>query len=324
MIKTRSKKDTAKILILIAILDIFSLELCRTILEIQFSLFYLLSIITIFALQISFLKFIEYMLKKMGRPKKEFRINEFLTLKLEKKTTNIYVNGKVFTHCKFLLINIPLEKVKEFDKIESIDEAAEKLDHELEYQPKTKVNISPETEFWGHCSNLQAWVEYHYNPRLLHSNLAFPLLKKLTDAGDLIARKVFKQEVQSRFESFNPSTQQSLIKKGYLKYFNKEEKEEIFKLILDEKTWLNLGYNYLNANKIEKALHSFLRARNINPINLKTLFIILQIYARNNDHDKASNIVNDILGYYPENLKTIIGKDYTLQARKKSENFYYI
>lgn len=313
MIKTSSKKNTVKSLILITILDIFSLELGRNILEIQFCLFYFLSLFTVFFLQLSFLAFINYVLKKIGQPKKEFRINQFLTLKLENKTTNIYVIGKVFTQCKFLLLNIPIDKVNEFDKIESIDEAAERLDHELEYQPKSKINISPETEFWGHCSNLQAWVEYFYNPRLLHSNLAFPLLKKLTDVGDPIAKMVFKQEVLLRFESFNPSTQQYLIKNGYLKYFNKQEEEEIFKLILDEKIWINLGYSYLNAKKMKKALHSFLQARNINPINLKTLFNILKICVRLKDHDRASKIANEILEFSPINFEAINRKDCTTQ-----------
>jgi len=313
MIKTSSKKNTTKSLILIAILDIFSLELWRTLLEIKIWLFYFLLIFTVFFLQFSFLVFINYVLKKIEQPKKEFRINHFLTLKLENKTTNIYVIGKIFTQCKFLLLNIPTDKIHEFDKIESIDDAAERLDHELEFQPKSKIKISPETEFWGHCSNLQAWVEYYYNPCLLHSNLAFPLLKKLTDVGDPIAKKVFKEEVLLRFESFNPPTQQFLIKNGYLKYFNKQEKEEIFKLILDEKIWINLGYSYLNTKKMKKALHSFLQARKINPINLKTLFNILKIYVRIKDHDNASKIANEILEYSPINFETINRKDYTPQ-----------
>ncbi len=302
MNKTSSKKQTAKSLILIAILDIFSLEFCRNILEIPLSLLYFLSIFLIFFLQLSFLAFINYVLKRITQPKKEFQINRYLTLKLENKITNIYVLGKVFAQCKFLLLNIPIDKVSEFDNIESIDEAAERLDHKLEFHSKSKINISPETEFWGHCSNLQAWVEYYYNPRLLHSNLAFPLLRRLTDVEDPIAKKVFKHEVLLRFESFNPSTQQFLIKNGYLEYFDKQEKEEIFKLILDEKIWINLGNSYLKAKKMDKALHSFLQARNINPINLETLFKILQIYVKLKDHDRASKISNEILqlsGNYP-------------------------
>ena len=294
MKKINSKKNIIKSLILIGIMDFFLLELSRLLLDLQFSLLYFVLLLLIF-LQLSFLAVINYLLKKITRPKKEFQINRFLTLKLENKATNIYVLGKLFTQCKFLLLNIPIAKVSEFDDIKSIDEAAERLDHKLEFHTKSKIKISPDTEFWGHCSNLQAWVEYFYNPHLLHSNLAFPLLRRLTDVGDIIAKKVFKQELLLRFESFNPSTQEYLITNGYLKYFDEEEKEDIFKLILDENIWINLGDSYLKAKKINEALHSFLQARNINPINLKTLFKVMQIYVKLKDHDNASKIANEIL-----------------------------
>ena len=304
-------------MILTVLIDTVSLELCRNILQIPFFPFYYLILIAICILQSCFLIFIDYILEKKEWPKKEYTINHYLTLRLENNRTNIYVNGKRFTQCKFLLLNIPIDKVKELDDIESIDEAAERLNHVLEFQPKNKIKISPETEFWAHCSNLQAWAEYKYDPRLLHSNLAFPLLKALTNVGDLIAKEVFKQEIKLRFESFNPSTQKYLIKNGYLNYFNKEERNEIFKLILDENIWLNLGYSYLNIDKKVKALESFLQARNVNPINLKTLFAIAKISINTKKYDLALKIYNEILEYYPENLKALIGKDYIFQEIKK-------
>lgn len=322
MRKIKTKKSTfrtkvIKNVILTLLVDTISLELYRNILQIPFFPYYYLILIAICILQSSFLIFIDYILEKKERPKKEYIINDNLTLKLENNKTNIYVNGELFTQCKFLLLNIPIDKVDELDDIESIDEAAERLNHELEFQHKNKIKISPETEFWAHCSNLQAWAEYKYDVRLLHSNLAFPLLKALTNVGDLIAKEVFKQEIKSRFESFNPSTQEYLIKNGYLNYFNKEERNEIFKLILDENIWLKLGYSYLNEHKKVKALESFLQARNINPINLKTLFAIARISTKTKKFDLALKIYNEILEYYPENLKALIEKDYILQEIKK-------
>jgi len=317
MTKSTFRKKVIKNVILTVLIDTISLELYRNILKIPFFPYYYLILIAICILQCSFLIFIDYILEKKEWPKKEYIINDHLTLKLENNRTNIYVNGEQFTQCKFLLLNIPIDKVNELDDIESIDEAAEKLNHVLEFQPKIKIKISPETEFWAHCSNLQAWVEYKYDPRLLHSNLAFPLLKALTNVGDLIAKEVFKQEIKLRFESFNPSTQKYLIKSGYLNYFNKEERNELFKLILDENIWLNLGHNYLDEDNKIKALESFLQARNINPINLKTLFAIAKISAKTKKFDLALKIYNEILEYYPENLKALIEKDYILQEIKK-------
>jgi len=65
-------------------------------------------------------------------------------------------------------------------------------------------------------------VENNYDTRLLHSNLAFPLLKKLSDVGDALAKKVFKEEIGKRFQAGNENTQRFLIKEGYLKYLSKE------------------------------------------------------------------------------------------------------
>jgi len=111
----------------------------------------------------------------------EFVINKYLSLKLEDSKTNIYVVGRLFRQCKLLFLNIPETKISIFDDIKSIDEVTEKIYNSMETRKEKPYNfkIPPEVEFWGHCSNLQVWYEHGYNTRLLHANLAFPLLKKL-------------------------------------------------------------------------------------------------------------------------------------------------
>ncbi len=155
----------------------------------------------------------------------EFVINEFITLKLEDCKTNIYVLGEKFIQCKYLLLNIPVQDISKYNEIDSIDEAAEKLDRSLERGNPDgfKVSIPPEVEFWGLCSNLQAWAEQEYDTRLIHSNLAFPLLKKLTEVGDLKASKIFKDEIGKRFESGPDSVRQFLALGGYMDYLTREE-----------------------------------------------------------------------------------------------------
>jgi len=155
----------------------------------------------------------------------EFIINEFLSLKLENGITMIYVAEVPFHQCKFLLLEIPVRDITSLDDIKSIDEAAQELSRSLEPSDGfSRVDlISPETEFWGHCSNLQAWYENNYNTKLLHSNLAFPLLKKLTEAGDLLARKVFKDEVAKRYNSGIESVRKFLESGNYLRFLTKEE-----------------------------------------------------------------------------------------------------
>jgi hypothetical protein len=154
---------------------------------------------------------------------KEFTINEFLSLKLEGVKINLYVNGRFFEQCKFLLIHIPIEDTVDYDEIKSIDEAAGILGWRDEGQEGVEYNIDPETEFWGHCSNLQIWYENDYDTQLLHSNLAFPLLKHLTDCGDPLAKKVFKEEIAKRIESGYLPVVLYLIEEKYLRYLSSEE-----------------------------------------------------------------------------------------------------
>ncbi len=151
----------------------------------------------------------------------EFKVNNYITLKLEKSKTVIYVNKEKFLQCKYLLIEIPKESLNEYDNIDSIDDVSEKLDHSLEKSQYR--NLTPEIEFWGHCSNLQTWAENNYDTTLLHSNLAFPLLKKLTDVGDPKAKRVFKDEVAERLTSGKTVVAQYLIQDNYIEYFNEEE-----------------------------------------------------------------------------------------------------
>ena len=130
---------------------------------------------------------------------KEFSINDNLTLKFVEETTIVYVNNKRFIQCKYLLLNIDTQEFDKLEEIDSIDVAAEQLDNSLEYGISSSVDITPEEEFWGHCSNLQAWTENDYDTSLLHSNISFPLLYKLAEEGDIKARKIFKEEMVKRF-----------------------------------------------------------------------------------------------------------------------------
>ena len=166
---------------------------------------------------------------------REFRVNKYITLKLKGKETFIYVKGEKFIQCKYLLLNIPVDKVSSFDEIESIDEAAELLDKSLEpelnsrQQLQRKDKIPPEVEFWGHCSNLQVWAEANYDTQLLHRNIAFPLLKKLTDLGDQVAKKVFKEEIARSIESGFKPVATFLTEEGYLDYLSDDYVEFIKK-----------------------------------------------------------------------------------------------
>ena len=152
-----------------------------------------------------------------------FRINKYLTLRLEKCETSIYVNNEHFLFCHLLLINIPVSH-----SIENTEMSVDALeDHEYTALELREFYVPCMSRFLANCSNIQAWAEYDYDTRLLHRNLAFPLLKELTKAGDLKARKVFKEEIAKRYISNNSKVQEYLRIEGFLDILSKEEKEAI-------------------------------------------------------------------------------------------------
>ncbi|KKN07527.1 hypothetical protein LCGC14_1066050 [marine sediment metagenome] len=71
--------------------------------------------------------------------------------------------------------------------------------------------------------NLQAWAENQYDTTLLHRNLAFPLLRALSEEGDLLARQKFKEEIARRYKYGNHSVQTFLFEEGYLDYLEEDD-----------------------------------------------------------------------------------------------------
>ncbi len=152
-----------------------------------------------------------------------FKVNEYISLSLRGDKTIIYIKGKKFRQCKSILLDISQENVRDFDDIHSIDEASESLKRLDRSSDTTKNSITPKEEFWGHCSNLQAWVEHDYDTRLIHRSLAFPLLKKLTDVGEAKASIIFKLEILKRLFEGGQKTREYLVFNRYIDYLTEDE-----------------------------------------------------------------------------------------------------
>lgn len=155
---------------------------------------------------------------------KEFKINRYITLKLEENEINIYMNNEKFIQCKGVVLNRTIEDLKLIFFKGSIDELAEEAEFEV-----NKIAIPPETEFWVHCSNLQTWCEHDYNPNLLHSNLMFPLLKKLTQLGDFRAYEVFTEMIAKKVLSLHLPTINYLIYEKYFEILSQDQNKELLK-----------------------------------------------------------------------------------------------
>ncbi|MHA1296285.1 MAG: hypothetical protein ACTSPH_06710 [Promethearchaeota archaeon] len=151
-----------------------------------------------------------------------------MTVKLEGGQTNICIKNKLFRQCSFLILNLPGRELGRFDDINSIDEVVEIINKKKLGSVLEHYRMDPEVEFFGHCSNLQAWYESGYDTRVLHSNLSFPLLLELVRAGDPLAIRSYKDEIASRFASGSSSVVEYILQEGYLNYLSNEELESLF------------------------------------------------------------------------------------------------
>ena len=167
---------------------------------------------------------------------KEFKIDEHITLRLigiKNQETIIFVDGEEFMQCRYLLIVNPQEK-EGFKEITSIDEASELLRKDLERILKPNdLGITSEEEFWGHCSNLQAWVENGYDINIIHTNLGLPLLKELAKKGVLKAKAKLKEVVIELFKKQNNRKILFLLERDYLRFFNYDEFKTLYKVFSD-------------------------------------------------------------------------------------------
>ena len=100
--------------------------------------------------------------------------------------------------------------------------------------------IDPISEFVGHCSNLQAWYEFNYDLRILHSSLSIPLLKKLALLGDKIAIIRLKESIATRLASKNFNTVIFYLNEEYLELFSNEVLEVIFEEWLEQEVKFTL------------------------------------------------------------------------------------
>ena len=233
---------------------------------------------------------------------KKFIVNKHIMVKLEEDKTNIYIKGELFRQCKYLLLNVQIDDIRSLDEIKSIDELVDKYGERSEETfHNMKYKLSAEEEFVGHCSNMQMFAESGYDTKYLRANLAFPLLKKLSEVGDPKANKVFKEEIAKRLEDPNINVFLFLLEEGYLDVFNKEQLEEVVS-DLNNKDFSNrllkILLKSLESNEVNYAIIDFFVRFNYIFIDI-IIEKIKELVDEDNIHDFA-NLVK--LGFF-ENLK---------------------
>ena len=102
---------------------------------------------------------------------KEFKVNEFIIVKQEEYSTNIFVEGHTLVYWSY---SIPMSE-------------------------RNEDNMAK--EFNNRCSSIQKWIESEYEEKDIPYDIAFPSLKRLSESGEPIAKEVFKRDVVKGFLS---------------------------------------------------------------------------------------------------------------------------
>ncbi len=202
---------------------------------------------------------------------REVKINQYITLKFENEKIKVFILEKDFDLNRYLhLSEIPLQEaylksISELEMYESMDANVERKGRYLEPTKKLYENNNPEEKFSNICYILQMWSDNNYTPNLLQRRILFPLLKTLTEAGDAIAKKAFKEELIIRFSSSHSSVLEYLIKEKYLSYFNVEELEILFSEVVYLKS---LRFLDLRGNNLEIFPNSLVNLDKLRELNL--------------------------------------------------------
>lgn len=113
---------------------------------------------------------------------KEFVINGHVSVVMA-RNGRVYtaVDGKPIVLCAHALLDVPQ---KGDEDAYSMDDVLTKLD------TYTSNDVDAGTEFVAHSSNVQAWVESGYDPRLIDSRIAVPVLKAVSRSDDAAASRL--------------------------------------------------------------------------------------------------------------------------------------
>ena len=258
-----------------------------------------------------------------NKKKQIFRVNKLLSLKLEHGRTNIYVNGKLFMHCKSLLLINPHEWPGQ-TVINSIDEATDYNTNNTNVE-NYELGITPEEEFFGHCSNIQAWVENNYDTSILHTNIAFPLLKKLVDAGDPKAKRVFREEIAKRIMCGYLPVINYLFDEDYLDFLEVEDVKSLIAEYDDlanssrvvHEIWNIIGLLYHSIEDFDNSMKYLTLALNLDKCSKNIMHNLADLYRNYDFYNRAEELYKIILDFHPNDYRAKIrlGIQYNLQAK---------
>ena len=141
---------------------------------------------------------------------KEFKLNEYITLKFEANRTKIYVGDIYFSD-----YNPPQIKELIQEDILYLDDKFNRINYSKEIS-----KINQENAYQRHCNLFKTWFDNEYDPQILPINLAFPLLIELITVGNSERMFNLRYLTLKCLESGNSKIISYIIRQDYIKYID--------------------------------------------------------------------------------------------------------
>ena len=139
----------------------------------------------------------------------KFKLNDYITIYLENNILLIYIQGEKFQELEYSLLNKILNASR--SQIEELNIQSIIVDN------NNKIDSNNEN-FVNFMIILKFWIKNNYDTEILVYDFSFPLLKKLVEVGDPLAKKVFINEILKNLWGADPLVVKYLFNEKYDKY----------------------------------------------------------------------------------------------------------
>lgn len=218
-------------------------------------------------------------------------ISYYIELRWKDDKPRIYVAGKPFLYCSFLVASVNVTDPKVQDM--TIEDLAE-LPGAKQMEGIDAVEqglLTADEVMFGFASSLEGWVRLGYNSMAIGANLAFPLLKELARAGDAKARRELGAEIDRRIALGHLGAMVAIIDTCY----DVLEAGQVKAMMREPGTWLALaelephmpGVSRALVAHVREELRSFMqeerRSSRSKAIELQAQRLLEQIAGMNSD-----------------------------------------
>lgn len=139
----------------------------------------------------------------------KIKINDYITVSSEQNKISIYIQGERFQEFDYSFINKILK---------TSQSQLEKTNTQGKYVKNIYKKDSNDAYFNNFVNILKLWIQNNYDTNILLYDISFPLLRKLVEVGDSLAKKVFINEILKNLWSGDPLVVKYLFNEKYDDY----------------------------------------------------------------------------------------------------------